>query len=287
MIVNVPMTASLAVDDGARGSSSAASSDRQGIAQISDVRASLWRVAGWRFMRWNTVDGEERKALQRAVDADKGLDERIGGVARGSFRRVVLHELAGAHDRDAVAHPDRLVDVVRDEDDRLVRARRRMRRNSSCRPRARDRIERAERLVHQHDRRIGGERARHADALLLPAGQLARITVAELRGLESQDAARAARRRASRSALGQPRSRGTVAMLSAIVSAGRGRPVGSRSRCARRSSTGSIARHVLAVDDDRCRRGSISRLIMRIVVVLPQPEGRSRTQIRPGLDGRA
>ena len=35
-----------------------------------------------------------------------------------------------------------------------------------------DRIERAERLVHQHDRRIGRQRARHADALALAAGQL-------------------------------------------------------------------------------------------------------------------
>ena len=34
---------------------------------------------------------------------------------------------------------------------------------------ARDRIERAERFVHQQHRRIGGERARHADALTLTA----------------------------------------------------------------------------------------------------------------------
>ena len=40
--------------------------------------------------------------------------------------------------------------------------------------RARDRIERAERLVHQQDRRIGGQRARDADALPLAARQLER-----------------------------------------------------------------------------------------------------------------
>ena len=34
---------------------------------------------------------------------------------------------------------------------------------------ARQRIERAERLVHQHDERPRGERARHADALVLPS----------------------------------------------------------------------------------------------------------------------
>ena len=43
---------------------------------------------------------------------------------------------------------------------------------------ARDRIKRTERLVHQHHRRIGGERARDADALLLPARELTRVTVA-------------------------------------------------------------------------------------------------------------
>ena len=35
-----------------------------------------------------------------------------------------------------------------------------------------DRVDRAERLVHQHQRRVGGERAGHADALALAAGEL-------------------------------------------------------------------------------------------------------------------
>ncbi len=39
---------------------------------------------------------------------------------------------------------------------------------------ARDRIERAERLVHEQNRRIGGERAGDADALPLTAGELIR-----------------------------------------------------------------------------------------------------------------
>ena len=47
-----------------------------------------------------------------------------------------------------------------------------MRANSRVQFNARDRIERAERLVHQQHRRIGGERARDADALPLSARQL-------------------------------------------------------------------------------------------------------------------
>jgi hypothetical protein len=61
-----------------------------------------------------------------------------------------------------------------------------------------DRIERAERLVHQHHRRIGGERARDADALLLAAGELARIAIAIPRGSMSTSASSASTRRAIR-----------------------------------------------------------------------------------------
>ena len=35
-----------------------------------------------------------------------------------------------------------------------------------------DRVDRAERLVHEHQRRVGGERAGDADALALAAGEL-------------------------------------------------------------------------------------------------------------------
>ena len=45
-------------------------------------------------------------------------------------------------------------------------------------------IERAERLVHQHDARLCGERARHADALALAAGEFMRQAVAVLRAVE-------------------------------------------------------------------------------------------------------
>ena len=47
------------------------------------------------------------------------------------------------------------------------------RRSSSCRLRAHDRVDGAERLVHQQHRRVGGQRAGDADPLLLAAGELA------------------------------------------------------------------------------------------------------------------
>lgn len=50
---------------------------------------------------------------------------------------------------------------------------------------ARHRIERAEGLIHQQHFRVGRQRARHADALLLPAGKLMRVAFAQA-GLQPQ-----------------------------------------------------------------------------------------------------
>ncbi len=47
-----------------------------------------------------------------------------------------------------------------------------------------DRVDRPEGLVHQHHQRVGGERPGDADALLLAAGELRRVAVAEL-GVEA------------------------------------------------------------------------------------------------------
>ena len=77
--------------------------------------------------------------------------------------------------------------------------------------RAGDRIERAERLVHQQDRRVGGQRARHADALPLTARQLQRrpVRVGRRRQADQAQHLRGARARCARAS--QPSSRGTIA----------------------------------------------------------------------------
>ena len=117
----------------------------------------------------------QRQAAERAILADELRDELVGRVREDRVGRVVLREHAAlAEDRDAVAHLDRLVDVVGDEDHRLadlpVQAS-----ELVLQPETRDRVERAERLVHQQYRRVGRERTRQADALALAAGQLRRI----------------------------------------------------------------------------------------------------------------
>ena len=91
-----------------------------------------------------------------------------------------------AHDGDLVAHLDRLVDVVGDEDDRLahllVEAQ-----EVVLEAVAGDRVDRAEGLVHQHDRRIRRHRAGDADALLLAAGELPGIAAQIARGVEADE----------------------------------------------------------------------------------------------------
>ena len=93
-------------------------------------------------------------------------------------RRPELRQAAALrHDRDQVAHLDRLVDVVGDEEDRLGQLALQAQ-ELVLEPLAHDRVDRRERLVHQHERRIRGQRPGHADALPLAAGELVGIPAA-------------------------------------------------------------------------------------------------------------
>ena len=85
---------------------------------------------------------------------------------------------ARAHHDDARREEDRLGDRVRDEDDRrgeLLPDREQL----QVQALARHLVERAERLVHQEQRRLERERARDRDALLHAAGELPGVVVAE------------------------------------------------------------------------------------------------------------
>ena len=125
----------------------------------------------------------------RATNSDAGLARISAGVPNWATMPAVLE------DGDEVAHLDGLVDVVGHEEDRLgellLEAQ-----ELVLEAIADDRVDRAERLVHEHDRRVDGERPGDADALALAARQLAREAVAVL-GRVEPDEARAARRRAA------------------------------------------------------------------------------------------
>ena len=99
------------------------------------------------------------------------------GVSQASDAAFVQHG-------DAGGQRERFGQIVRHEQDG-ARQLRLQRAELAVQFDARDRIERAERLVHQEHRRIGGERARQADALPLTAGQLIGPARAELRWLQA------------------------------------------------------------------------------------------------------
>ena len=73
-----------------------------------------------------------------------------------------------------------LLDVVRDHHDRVAELHADLH-DAVLQMRARQRVERAERLVEQQYLRLHGQRTRDADALLHAAGNLGRLLVARLR----------------------------------------------------------------------------------------------------------
>ena len=154
---------------------------RNGSARPSGARASAASSptrAGRRRPQLQVVDPGQRQALEPAVRADEPRHElRRGRGEDLGRRRELLEDAAASHHRDEVAHLDRLVDVVGHEQDRLgellLEAQ-----ELVLQALADDRVHRAERLVHQHHRRVRGERPGHAHALPLAAGELRRVAVA-------------------------------------------------------------------------------------------------------------
>ncbi len=177
-------------------------------------------------------------------------------------------------DRDAVAEPDRLLDVVRDEQRPSCGPAAWRLQELVLQPLAHHRVDRAERLVHQQHRRVGGQRpghARPAGAGRRRAGRgSGRRTSAGSSPTRSSSSA--ARSRALR-ALPAQQAAGRSRCSPAPSCAGRARPAGSRSRSGgaarpgRRSEMSSPSRKI------RPSVGSMSRLTIFIVVVLPQPDG--------------
>ena len=154
---------------------------RQGVADVGPQRHPIAVHRG--SVRGDQVEvgqGAERETLERAVGADELGDEVVGRAGEDLGRRGVLGQAAAlAQDGDPVAHLDRLVDVVGDEDDRLAHPGLEAE-ELVLEALAADRVDRPERLVHEHQRRVGGQGPGHADALALAAGELRRVAVAHL-----------------------------------------------------------------------------------------------------------
>jgi hypothetical protein len=85
----------------------------------ADVRGSIAHARRRRVFERDVRHGKQCEPLQPAIGADKARNKVIRRLQQQLGRRCVLSESAALlHDRDAIAHLDRLVDVMRDEQDR-------------------------------------------------------------------------------------------------------------------------------------------------------------------------
>ncbi len=98
------------------------------------------------------------------------------GAREEVLRRPVLDDRPAVHHHDAIGRLAREAHLVGDADHRHAVARELLHHVEHVADRLG--VERARRLVEQHQRRVHGERARDRDALLLAAGELAGIRVA-------------------------------------------------------------------------------------------------------------
>ena len=175
-------------------------------------------------------DHGARQHLERIHAPHELGDVIVRGAQHDVLRSARLHDAAVSHDRDPVAEPERLVEVMAHEQDRLLDAR--LHREQLVLQLVADqRVERRERLVHQQDVRIGREGAREPDALLHAAREFADVAVRPGREADQLELARdvlaAAPRRLARGTRARSRrSRPPSARAAA-------RTAGTPSRCAR------------------------------------------------------
>ena len=150
-----------------------------------------------------------------------------------------------------------------------------------------DRVDRPEWLVHQQDRRVGGQRPGHTDPLLLPAGQRGRVPRRAISRVEPDEVdqlvdARVDARLVPPEQLGDG---GDVVGDGAV----REEPdlLDDVADAPPQLVTGS-SDVTLAARRPRSRPtvGSISRLIILSVVVLPHPDGPTSTAISPSAMSR-
>jgi hypothetical protein len=108
------------------------------------------------------------RGIGPSVPADERFDEIIRRGAQDPVWRIILHDASVMHDEDARTELERFCNIVRHEEISLL-TRSVYAEQFVLKRRSVDRVNRAERLIEQHDDGIGGQRPRKADALLLPS----------------------------------------------------------------------------------------------------------------------
>ena len=152
-----------------------ASSASRSVA-VASTSGSPLAVSGPPAAGKRVLDGDQSQALQRARRADEAGDVVVGRARRGSGRAGRTARCWEPSRSTAMRSPSRMASSKSWVTKMIVlRSSRLQPQELVLQPLAGDRVGGAERLVHQHHRRVGGERAGDADPLLLAAGQLARV----------------------------------------------------------------------------------------------------------------
>jgi hypothetical protein len=164
--------------------------DQQGVRDLrvrqldSHLGCRLAYVGKRRLPEVDVRNPHQREALERAIGSDEVLHEVVGRRHEQLGGRRVLGQVAALLEHsDAVAHLDRLVDVVSDEEDRLAKLGLKPQ-ELVLQPLTVDRVHSPEGLVHQHHARVRREGSSDPDTLLLAARQLRRVAVAHV-GVEA------------------------------------------------------------------------------------------------------
>jgi hypothetical protein len=133
------------------------------------------------FSRWRSCGGSRRQGERRGEGARFRVIE-----AKKFLRRGAGNDAARLEQDDARGEEQGFAQIVRDEDDGLAKAAGQGA-EFALEFGAGDGIERAEGLVHQKNRRIGGEGASDADALALAAGKFAGTAMGKFAGIEADE----------------------------------------------------------------------------------------------------
>ena len=214
-------------------------------------------------------------ALEDVRDADEAGDELGLRMLVDLGRRADLLDPALVEDGDPVAHRERLFLVVGDVDERdpeLALERLEL----DLHLLAQLQVERAERLVEQQHRRRVDDRPRERDALALPARELHRLAVADLR--EAHRAEHLLRLGARARAVAALHAQ---AVLDVLL---HGHVREERVVLEDRVDVALERRHardVVAAELDVPASGCSKPAIMRSVVVLPEPDGPSIVKNSP------
>ena len=122
------------------------------------------RTSGAFHRSMSRTRSSDSRFSARSAPTKSSTKSFAGLINSSAGESVLCQHPALLHDGHAVAHLDRLVDVVGDEQDRLADLRLEPQK-LVLEPLPVDRVDGTEGLVHQHQRWVRGERTRHPDPL--------------------------------------------------------------------------------------------------------------------------